>query len=119
MYGKLSALFVISAYLIPAFVFAFREKVAFFTLKVLFKLGYINTNYFKLTDKTGVQILIFTGAVTATIALIGIVLGHYSRSISEDHGGGLSFIIGLGYIYFVLVIIVIYLIKSFSMSGYR
>ena len=119
MYGKLSALFIILVYLIPPVIFVFREKVAFFILKLLFKLGYIKTNYFKLTDKSGVQILIFTGVVTAIIALVGIVLGHYSNSINEGYGDLLNIVIGLGYIYFTLAIVVVYLVKNFNMRGYR
>lgn len=119
MYGKLSALFVLSAYLMPIIIFVFRKKIAFFILKIMFVLGYIKRNDFRLTDKSGVKILSFTGAMSALSALIGVALGHYSRSIVEEHGDGLSFIIGLGYIYFILVVSLIYLIKNFSMSGYR
>ncbi len=119
MYGKLSVFFIILAYLMPPVVFVFREKVAFFILKLLFKPGYIKTNYFKLTDKTGVQILVFTEVVTAIIALIGIVLGHHSNSINEGYGALLNIVIGLGYIYFTLAIVVVYLIKNFNVRGYR
>lgn len=119
MYGKLSLIFLAIAYFIPPIIFIFRTKTSFYILKIMFKLGYKRINSFTLTEKNGVKIFIFIGMLTSISALIAVILGHYSIALSEDNGIGIYFILGLGYIYFFLTIIAIYLIKNFSMSGYR
>ena len=119
MYGKLATLCVLAAYLIPIVVYIFRKKVSFYLSKLFIMLGDKKRKDFRLSDKTAINILIVIGTASAISALVGIVFGHYSRSESEGYGGGLSFILGLGYIYFIVVIALIYQIKNFSLSGYR
>lgn len=119
MYGKLSAALVTVAYFIPLVSFIFRQQISMLSIKLMLKIGYIKIDDMPVPANITTTVFIYSLVVSVICAVAAIILGHYSKYISEDHGSWLNFVIGLGYIYFSLVILVFFAVKNFSMSGYR
>lgn len=119
MYGKLSAIFVAVAYLTPIILFIFRQKISKLIIKIMIKSEFIKNGDMPIPVNITQNVFIFFLLISILCAFFSIVLGHYSKSLSEEHGVWLNYIIGLGYIYFSLLILIYFAIKNFSMSGYR
>lgn len=72
------------------------------------------------SDEKAVRKFIITlFSITICLALLSIIFGHYSRFISEYEGGWILLPIILSYSYIFFVIVIIFLVSKFSMSGYR
>jgi len=56
---------------------------------------------------------------TIFFAMMSIGFGHYSRSIPEFDNNWLLIPMIFSYFYIVAVLLVVYLVSNFSMSGYR
>ena len=119
MYGKISAILMVVAYLLPPITFIYRKNISLFILKWKIKLGVIKVEELPLLNNPGIKVLILFAIVSVISAVTAIVLGHYSKGINEDYGVWLNYVIGLGYVYLSLLVLIFFAFKNFSLSGYR
>lgn len=119
MYGKLSATCVILACGIIPVSFVLRQELSRFIISILVRFNQAKPGAYYLSNDATRTVLIVSGAISILSALASIFLGHYSKQVNEGYGAWLNFIIAFAYLYFAIVLLVIYFIKNFSMSGYR
>lgn len=116
MFGKLSGILLFTGYLIILTVLVNRDKIMLRAATWLYKFN-VSSDF--INTKLGIYLLIFFAALSIVAVLASIILGHYSNSIAEGHGGWLSVSLVFGYLYFAILLVIVILFKTFDMSGIR